>query len=98
MTPATATFDKNTSGENHKDLAITATSGTGGKVSKLYLGDTEVPKGTNGANWSVSNGEITIEKEYLSTLTAGEKVFTVTFTKDNSCTLKITIEDTTTAG
>ena len=44
MAPATAAFDLNTSGENYKDLAITATSGTGGTVSKLYLGDTEVPK------------------------------------------------------
>ena len=94
MTPATATFDLNTEGANHEDLAITATSGTGGTVSKLYLDDTEVPK-NNGANWSVSNGEITIKKAYLSTLTVGEKAFTVTFTKDNSCTLTITIEDTT---
>ena len=93
MTPATATFDLNTSGENYKDLAITATSGTGGTVSKLYLGGTEVPK--SGTNWSLSNGEITIKKAYLSTLTAGEKAFTVTFTKDNSCTLTITIENTT---
>lgn len=94
MTPATATFDLNTSGENYKDLAITATSGTGGTVSKLYLGGTEVSK-NSGTNWSLSNGVITIEKEYLSTLTAGEKAFTVTFTKDNSCTLTITIENTT---
>ena len=94
MAPATATFDLNTSGENYKDLAITATSGTGGTVSKLYLGGTEVSK-NSGTNWSLSNGVITVEKEYLSTLTAGEKVFTVTFTKDNSCTLTITIEDTT---
>lgn len=94
MTPATATFDLNTSGENYKDLAITVTSGTGGTVSKLYLGETEVSK-NSGTNWSLSNGVITIEKEYLSTLTAGEKAFTVTFTKDNSCTLTITIEDTT---
>lgn len=94
MTPATATFDLNTAGANYKDLAITATSGTGGTVSKLYLGETEVSK-NSGTNWSLSNGVITIEKEYLSTLTAGEKVFTVTFTKDNSCTLTITIEDTT---
>lgn len=94
MTPATATFDLNTSGENYKDLAITATSGTGGTVSKLYLGGTEVSK-NSGTNWSLSNGVITVEKEYLSTLTTGEKVFTVTFTKDNSCTLTITIEDTT---
>ena len=94
MAPATATFDLNTSGENYKDLAITATSGTGGTVSKLYLGGTEVSK-NSGTNWSLSNGVITIEKEYLSTLTAGEKAFTVTFTKDNSCTLAITIEDTT---
>ena len=94
MAPATAAFDLNTSGENYKDLAITATSGTGGTVSKLYLGGTEVPK-SSGTNWSLSNGVITVEKEYLSTLTAGEKVFTVTFTKDNSCTLTITIEDTT---
>ena len=94
MVPATATFDLNTSGENYKDLAITATSGTGGTVSKLYLGGTEVSK-NSGTNWSLSNGVITVEKEYLSTLTAGEKAFTVTFTKDNSCTLTITIEDTT---
>lgn len=94
MTPVTATFDLNTSGENYKDLAITATSGTGGTVSKLYLGGTEVSK-NSGTNWSLSNGVITIEKEYLSTLTAGEKAFTVTFTKDNSCTLTITIENTT---
>jgi len=94
VTPATATFDLNTSGANYTDLAITATSGTGGTVSKLYLGETEVSK-NGGANWSLSNGVITIKKEYLSTLSAGEKVFTVTFTKDNSCTLTITIEDTT---
>lgn len=94
MTPATATFDLNTSGANYTDLAITATSGTGGTVSKLYLGETEVLK-NGGTYWSLSNGVITIKKDYLSTLSAGEKVFTVTFTKDNSCTLTITIEDTT---
>ena len=94
MTPATATFDLNTSGANYEDLAITATSGTGGTVSKLYKGETEVPK-NNGSNWSLSNGTITIKKEYLASLTEGETVFTVTFTKDNSCTLTITIEDTT---
>ena len=94
MTPATATFDLNTSGENYKDLAITATSGTGGTVSKLYKGETEVPK-NNGSNWSLSNGTITITHEYLASLTEGETVFTVKFTKDNDCTVKLTVEDTT---
>ena len=49
----------------------------------------------NGSNWSLSNGTITIKKEYLATLTEGETVFTVKFTKDNDCTVKLTVEDTT---
>ena len=66
MEPATATFDLNTEGANYKDVVITATSVTGGTVSKLYLGETEVPK--NG-NWSLSNGKtITIKREYLAPL------------------------------
>ena len=74
---------------------LTATSGTGATVSKLFLGDTEVSKGSGGANWSLSEGTITIKKTYLATLEEGDAVFTVKFTKDNDVNVTITIEDTT---
>ena len=74
---------------------LTATSGTGATVSKLFLGDTEVPKGSGGANWAVSDGTITIKKAYLATLDEGDVVFTFKFTKDNDVDVTITIEDTT---
>ena len=64
-------------------------------MSKLFLGDTEVTKGSGGANWSVSDGTITIKKAYLATLDMGVKTFTVKFTKDNDVDVKITISDTT---
>ena len=64
-------------------------------MSKLFLGDTEVTKGSGGANWSVSAGTITIKKAYLATLDTGVKTFTVKFTKDNDVDVKITISDTT---
>lgn len=74
---------------------LTATSGTGATVSKLYLGEDEVKKGSGGANWSVSDGTITLKKAYLATLEEGENVFTFTFTKDNDVEVKITVEDST---
>lgn len=74
---------------------LTATSGTGATVSKLYLGETEVPKGSGGANWSVSDGTITIKKNYLSNLDEGDAVFTVKFTKDNDVNVTITVSDST---
>jgi len=42
-----------------------------------------------------AEGVITIKKAYLATLTEGDTVFTVEFTKDNDCTVTVAIEDTT---
>lgn len=67
----------------------------GATVSKLFIGKTEVVK-DSGSNWSLSaEGVITIKKAYLATLDEGNTAFTVVFTKDNNCTVTVTIEDTT---
>ena len=82
-------------------MVLTATSGVGATVSKLYLhgsGEpTEIPKGSGGANWSVSSdGTMTLKKAFLATLEADEDaIFTVTFTKDNPVGFTITIVDST---
>ena len=78
-------------------MVLTATSGVGATVSKLYLNGSEVPKGSGGANWSLSNdGTITLKKAYLATLEADEDaIFTVKFTKDNNVDFTITVVDST---
>lgn len=82
-------------------MVLTATSGVGATVSKLYLSDGhgvhEVPKGSGGANWSLSSeGVITLKKAFLATLETDEDaLFTVTFTKDNDAGFTISVVDTT---
>ena len=84
----------NASGINHANVVVTATSGTGATVSKLYNGLNEVTKGTGSANWSLSNGTVTMKAAYLSTLAVGEYDFRLTFTKDNDCHIALTVENT----
>ena len=72
---------------------LTATSGTGATVSKMYLDGSEVTKGSGGSKWSVSDGTITLKKAYLATLEEGDNVFTFKFSKDNDVNVTITVED-----
>lgn len=67
-------------------------------VSKIYIGKTEVGKGSGGANWSLSSGVITLKKAYLAALDVGETVFTITFTNDSDALFTLTVADTTPEG
>lgn len=67
-------------------------------VNKIYIGKTEVGKGSGGANWSLSSGMITLKKAYLATLDVGDTVFTITFTDDSDALFALTVTDTTPEG
>lgn len=92
VTPATATFDKNTSGANYGDKTFTVTNST---IKSLKLSSTTIAA----TNYTLSNSDktVTIKKEYLSTLAVGDKtVNIITSTAADSCTVTITVVDTTT--
>jgi len=86
INPTTATFDKNTSGENYGDVETTVSNGS---VTGVANGDTALED----TSFTFSDGTLTIKKEYLSTLSTGEVALTIT-TDNGDATLTITVEDT----
>ena len=75
-------FDKKT--ENQADIAVTvANSG----VTSVKNGNSTI----SANNYTDTNGVITIKKEYLSTLTVGEKTFTFITEDKTNPICKITI-------
>ena len=93
--PATATFDKNTSGAGYVDVAIEVKHNTTGvTLTSVNNGETALTPTTH---YTVEGLVITILKTYLATLDEG--AVTITFkTNKGDVDAVITIEDTTEAG
>lgn len=84
--PAMATFDKNAAGAGYVDVESEIANG---EISAVKNGAATV----NPDNYTVVEGTLTIKKEYLATLTAGEKTFTIE-TDNGDCTIVITVVET----
>ncbi len=93
--PATATFDKNTSGEGYDDVAIEVKHNTSGvTLTSVNNGETVLTPTTH---YTADGLVVTILKTYLATLDKG--AVTITFkTNKGDVDAVITIEDTTEVG
>ena len=93
--PATAVFDKNTSGEGYVDLEFEIKHNTTGvTLASVYNGDTEL---TPTEHYTTDGLVVTILKTYLGGLDEGN--VTITFkTNKGDVDAVITIEDTTELG
>ena len=93
--PATATFDKNTSGDGYDDVTIEVKHNTTGvTLTSVNNGETALTPTTH---YTVEGLVITILKTYLGTLDDGAA--TITFkTNKGDVTATITIVDTTEEG
>lgn len=93
--PATATFDKNTSGAGYVDVAIEVKHNTTGvTLTSVNNGETALTPTTH---YTADGLVITILKTYLATLDEG--AVTITFkTNKGDVDAVITIEDTTEVG
>lgn len=90
--PATATFDKNTSGDGYDDVAIEVKHNTSGvTLTSVKNGDTTLTPTTN---YTADGLVVTILKTYLETLDEGD--VTITFkTNKGDVDAVITVVDTT---
>lgn len=93
--PATATFDKYTSGAGYDDVTITVTHNTTGvTLTSVHNGDVALTPTTH---YTAAGLVVTILKTYLETLDDGAA--TITFkTNKGDVDAVITIEDTTALG
>jgi hypothetical protein len=93
--PATAVFDKNTSGEGYDDVAIEVKHNTTGvTLTSVHNGDVTLTPTTH---YTADGLVVTILKTYLETLDDGAA--TITFkTNKGDVDAVITIEDTTPLG
>lgn len=93
--PATATFDKNTSGEGYDDVVIEVKHNTTGvTLTSVHNGEVTLTPTTH---YTADGLVVTLLKTYLATLDEGEA--TITFkTNKGDVDAVITIEDTTEAG
>ncbi len=90
--PATATFDKNTSGEGYDDVVIEVKHNTSGvTLTSVHNGEVTLTPITH---YTADGLVVTILKTYLATLDEGEA--TITFkTNKGDVDAVITVEDTT---
>lgn len=93
--PATATFDKNTSGEGYDDVAIEIKHNTSGvTLTSVHNGEATLTPTTH---YTADGLVVTILKTYLAGLDEGDA--TITFkTNKGDVDAVITIEDTTEEG
>jgi hypothetical protein len=93
--PATATFDKNTSGEGYVDVVIEIKHNTSGvTLTSVHNGETTL---TSITHYTADGLVVTLLKTYLAALDEGEA--TITFkTNKGDVDAVITIEDTTPEG
>lgn len=93
--PATATFDKNTSGEGYDDVAIEVKHNTTGvTLTSVHNGETTLTPTTH---YTADGLVVTVLKTYLATLDEGEA--TITFkTNKGDVDAVITVVDTTEEG
>lgn len=91
INPATAVFDKNTSGETYADVETTMASTGTVTLSSVKNGENTVAA----ENYDVADGVLTVKKEYLGTLDVGAVTLTLVFSAGNNATLTVTVSDTT---
>ncbi len=93
--PATATFDKNTSGEGYDDVVIEVKHNTSGvTLTSVHNGEVTLTPITH---YTADGLAVTLLKTYLATLDEGEA--TITFkTNKGDVDAVITVEDTTESG
>lgn len=89
ITPAAASFDKNTTAQADVTTVMTLSGNTLNSISSN--GATLVA----GTDYTVSDDEVTIKKEYLATKSIGTTNLTFTFSGGAAQTLAVTISDTT---
>lgn len=88
ITPAAATFDKNTSGTAYDDVETVATNDTATDVQR---GGVSI----GAASFTIASGTVTIMKEYLATLALGAQPLSIVMQSGIEKTLTVTITDTT---
>jgi lactocepin len=87
INPTNASFDKRASAQ--KDIAIET---SGSQLSSIKKGENEITKGTD----YITNGDtVTIKARYLATLPIGTTILSFKFVEGNSCTLSLSITDST---
>ena len=93
--PATATFDKNTSGAGYDDVAIEVKHNTSGvTLTSVHNGEVTLTPTTH---YTADGLAVTILKTYLATLDEGDA--TITFkTNKGDVTATVTVVDTTEEG
>ena len=93
VTPLAATYDLNTTGELHTDIAVTVNSNANAKVSKVMEGTTELTRSTD---FTMVGDTVKIKTSYLDTRNVGEVVKINIQTDDGEIgRLEITVIDTT---
>jgi len=88
ISPTSAAFDKKTS--QQADITVTMTL-NGNTLTNIKNGAAML---TSGSNYTVSGNNVTVKKEYLSTLSVGTETLTFTFSAGSTQNLVITVTDT----
>ncbi|MDQ6422853.1 S-layer homology domain-containing protein [Paenibacillus sp. LHD-117] len=89
ISPETAPFDKNASAQANVIATMTLNGNT---LQKISNGGTPL---ISGSDYTVTGDTVTIKKEYLAALDAGDQVFTFDMSAGTDPTLTITIGDST---
>lgn len=91
ITPASATFDKNSAGSQYRDIAVTLSPGSHTLQSVAMDGVTLSP----GADYTVSGSAYTFPASYLATLADGAHTVTFQMSGGQNPTLSLNVTDTT---
>lgn len=92
ITPAAAVFDKNTEGENNRNLVFRIENGT---LSKVKNGDSELTIDTD-YKYNQEMGTVTVLRTYLNSLNVSAEPVVLSFTTEKgAASAEITITDTT---
>ncbi len=80
-------FDKNPTAQ--ADVSIVGTLGTGGVAATTI--DSVTGNGITSSNYTITDGTVVLKKEYLVTLSTGEKKFNVIFNNSANTSVEITV-------
>ncbi|MGI5854393.1 MAG: X2-like carbohydrate binding domain-containing protein [Bacillota bacterium] len=89
LSPATASFDRNTAAAAYQDITVTLNTGSY-LLSAVQYGDTLL---TSGSQYTAAGNRYTLKKEYLATLGTGVQQFTFAMSGGASPILSIDITD-----
>ncbi|SHK54338.1 Ig-like domain (group 2) [Anaerocolumna jejuensis DSM 15929] len=89
IAPANLFFDRNP--EKQADASTAITWNDAAKITDIRNAESSIDP----ANYAVSDSTLTIKKEYLAGLAAGDYTFHVEFDKGNAAALYISVTDTT---